>query len=118
MSEPKRVLDTNPLSREVTTWEYDDLTGKFVIETSANVGSQIDHNKRLQTDGTEGWVDPKKYWRKVASIPTVVAQMWLNQFGIDVLNPAHNAAMMRLLNSSDWRALRTALWNTGTHWKS
>jgi len=43
----------------------------------------------------------------VARIPIVVAEKWLNEHGVDVLNPDHRAAVRRLLNSNEYRWLRT-----------
>jgi hypothetical protein len=43
---------------------------------------------------------------KVASIPVSVMYEWLTKFGVNAWNPAHQDAVIRLLNSSDYRYLK------------
>jgi hypothetical protein len=45
--------------------------------------------------------------KHVARIPLVVAEDWMNKFGVDVLNPDHRDKVRALLNDPDYRWLRT-----------
>jgi hypothetical protein len=108
----KRVLKTDPITGEVTTFEFDDLTNKAVITAEANVGDQIDDNKREQNDEQR---EIPGLGQKVAHIPPTVGLYWLNTYGVDVWSgdPDHRRAVMVLLNQPEWRHLRTNSWDLG-----
>lgn len=58
-------------------------------------------------DKTGGKV--KSGWgRKIADIPLNVWLLWKEKYGIDALDKNHAAGVRRLLNSNEWRHLRTA----------
>ena len=67
----------------------------------------LDSNKAEYNSGIDGWT-PSRDMRKVAEIPLIVAEIWRNTLGVDVFDPNHAPAVSRLLNSSEWRYLRTA----------
>ena len=45
--------------------------------------------------------------RMVARIPLIVIAKWRNELGVDYWNPDHQGKVDELLNSADWRWLRT-----------
>jgi hypothetical protein len=45
--------------------------------------------------------------RLSARIPLTVYYEWKNKFGVDVFNPDHKEGVKRLLNSADYRYLKT-----------
>jgi hypothetical protein len=45
--------------------------------------------------------------RMVARIPLIVIAKWRNELGVDYWNPDHQDKVDELLNSTDWRWLRT-----------
>jgi hypothetical protein len=63
----------------------------------------IDANKRAQVDNLNTRMGEME---KVASIPVSVMYEWLTKYGINAWNPAHQDAVIRLLNSSDYRYLK------------
>lgn len=69
----------------------------------------IDANKRSQNSGQTGW-NGDKSMRRAASIPVVIQLEWMTKYGVDLHNPDHAAGVRRLLNSSDYRYLRTHEW--------
>jgi hypothetical protein len=79
---------------------------KFAVVATQDVGPIIEANKAQATDGTDGY-SPSRLTKHVARIPLVVAEQWLNDFGINVLDQNHKPAVVRLLNSSEWAWLRT-----------
>lgn len=80
---------------------------QFVFHATQDVEAILDRNKELANDGTRGYT-PSKDMRYVGEIPLVVAEKWKNELGVDVFNKDHWPAVRRLLNSNEWRYLRTA----------
>jgi hypothetical protein len=85
----------------------------FKIEATQDVNPIIDHNLAAQNADPAGWYTKSKALRLTAKIPLIVAEKWRNELGIDVFNPNHWPAVRRLLNSSDWYALRTVRTHLG-----
>jgi hypothetical protein len=77
----------------------------FVVTATQDVGPILDANKEDQSFAT-GY-SPSRDLKHVARIPLVVAEHWLNKYGVNVLNPNHKAAVRKLLNDHDWLFLRT-----------
>jgi hypothetical protein len=65
--------------------------------------SIIDANKQAQVDTLNTRMGEME---KVASIPVSVMYEWLTKFGVNAWNPAHQDAVVRLLNCSDYRYLK------------
>jgi hypothetical protein len=89
----------------VTVSRFDDFGG-MVEEISQDCEPILDHNKALAAEGS-GY-SPSGDLRRVASIPLVLVEKWLREEGLDVFDPAHDAALRRKLNSSEYLYLRTA----------
>lgn len=111
----KRLLDYDP-ETATTTWHYyDDHTDETYIEEIQDVQPYLEINKALQNVGTGGSTRGvneyssrgiKKEWWHVASIPNGVIAQWL-QKGINVYEKDHWPKVKQLLNSPEWRYLRT-----------
>lgn len=84
--------------------------GTTVIRTIGTTMPIIEDNKARQTDGTRGYT-PCKDWRRAAHIPNIIAHAWLHNYGVNLYDPDHAPAVERLLNSNEWRHLRTAEFN-------
>jgi hypothetical protein len=95
---------------------FDDLTGirrEFVrvddetcaIKASADCSAILDANKQ-DANHAPNWNKARDF-HHVASIPMIVCEKWMNDYGIDILNPDHKEAVRRLLNSHEWHYLRT-----------
>jgi hypothetical protein len=82
----------------------DDKT--VVVKTSGDVEAILDANKHDANHGNP-W-SPSRDLKHVARIPVEVCMIWLNEFGVDVLNPDHRPAVRKLLNSNAWSYLRTS----------
>jgi hypothetical protein len=78
----------------------------FAVTATQDVGPILDANKEDQSFST-GYT-PSRDLKLVARIPLVVAEHWLNAYGVNVLDPNHKAAVRRLLNDRDWLFLRTS----------
>jgi hypothetical protein len=86
--------------------EIDQLDDKtFVIHTKGDVQPVLDANKEDANHG-DPW-SPSRDLKHVARIPVEICMIWLHRYGVDVLDPDHAPAVRRLLNSNEWRGLRT-----------
>lgn len=109
----KQVLKTEPITGEVTTFEYDDLTDKAVITSTADVGGQVEDNKRESRDDYH--YEIPGLGQKVAHIPPTVGLLWIEKYGVNIWSgdPDQRKAVMTLLNQPEWRFLRTNQWDLG-----
>jgi hypothetical protein len=108
----RRLLDHDPITG-ITTWhEYDASTRDTKIHTTyadAPIDAVLDLNHHMQNEN-DGWSKTKE-WRRVGSIPMAVIHDWLVREKIDVFDKNDWPAVRKKLNSSEFRKLRTALWN-------
>ena len=108
-----RLLDIDPWTgvREYTG--YDEATDSLVITRVQDVEPILDRNKALANDGRH-WKNQSGNdeigidMRHVACIPVIVQEKWLRDHGVNVNDKDHWPAVKRLLNSSDWKWLRSA----------
>ncbi|MCW5730427.1 MAG: hypothetical protein KIT20_06705 [Alphaproteobacteria bacterium] len=84
----------------------DPATGRFAIESRAEVGAVLERNRALR--GANDGYSPSRELRRVASIPPIVQLLWIERYGADPLAPGNEALLRRLLNSSEWSHLRTS----------
>jgi hypothetical protein len=86
----------------------DPATGDTIIRTTQEVAPIIANNKRLYNEG-DGY-SPSRDLRRAASVPCVMVEEILRTTGINALSsdPAHQQAMLRLLDDPAWSKLRTA----------
>ena len=102
-----RFLDTDPLDGGIETFDYDDNTETAIIRRIADVQPVIDRNKELLNHGVHQKTPGDLDMRLVASIPTGVAYVWLERYGICAWKREHWDKVKALLNSNEWRYLRT-----------
>jgi hypothetical protein len=84
----------------------EDGDGNLIVHREADVEPLLEANKALATSG-DGY-SPSRELRRAASIPMAIIEKWKNELGVDVFNPDHRPAVRRLLNSNEYRFLRTA----------
>jgi hypothetical protein len=100
------LLDFDPETGECVWHEYDDLTQTTTLTTIIDLAPCLERNKQDKNDGSNGY-SPSRELQRVASIPNVLIEKWLNEEGIDVFNNNHWPAVARKLNSSEYMYLRT-----------
>ena len=92
------------------TFHKDAVTGKITIHKEQDVEPLLELNKKAQAINNGSW---KGDMHHVASIPTIVIEMWTEELK---LKQAHNANPLHKenrkflkakLNSPDWALLRT-----------
>ena len=105
----KRLLDHS--GNVISTFHYDESTDLATIQQTQDCEPIIEHNKRLQTMN-DGY-SPSRELRRVASIPLIVFEGWLQEDGLSWLDYSlmgrreQAAYRARRLMSSDWRHLKT-----------
>lgn len=102
-----RFFDYDPLSGATETFDYDESSDTAIIHRSADVQPIIDRNKEL-ANHTDGWTSRERDMRHAASIPMEVALIWLQRYGIRAWSKEHADKVKQLLNSNEWRYLRTS----------
>lgn len=99
-------LGIDPLTGIETVHHYDHDTRITRIERVQNLEPILERNKELAKTEHQA-IGIKRNWWHAGTIPNIIIEKWLNEFGIDFFNPDHWPAVKRLLNSPDWRYLRT-----------
>ena len=93
----KKKIDKNQI------FHYHNPTGEFAIEHIEDIQPLIDSNKKLQQEDHS----IRDEFRLSARIPMTVVYEWKRKFGVDLLNKDHKDAVKKLLNSPDYRYLKT-----------
>ena len=101
-----RVLDIDPISGIATTFRYDSELDKTIIGYHQNTTPIIEANKRAVIE-TDAKAQMKNDLVHYARIPTIVQYEWLYKHGVDFNKTEHQKAWMRLLNSPDYKYLKT-----------
>src|SRR5690606_20002967 len=86
---------------------YDEAEDRFAVESVADITSVIERNKALFTADDGGW-SPTREWRRVASFPPIVIEIFKRRWGADPLARGNEALLRRLLNEPELRHFRTA----------
>lgn len=81
--------------------------GKFALHYSQDVEPVLEINKTKQACGRGYYAEDNEMW-KVASIPVTVIYEWIRRYGVNPTEPEHHDLLRRLLNSNEWRYLKTA----------
>ena len=101
----RALLDADPLTgiRQYFGWDRDG--NEYLIDEvdKSTVNAVLDRNKELSNHHASRKGD---MWL-VASIPSWVQYEWLDKHGVQFWNPDHREGVKRLLNSSDYRYLKT-----------
>ena len=107
-----RSVEYDPLTKTTTKFHIDD--GQIIIEEIQDVQDILEANKRAATHDVGGGgrltetdrKGIKNGWWKVASIPNTVIAQWL-KLGVNIHRPDDWPKIRKLLNSPEWRYLRT-----------
>lgn len=101
----KRLLEHDEFSG-LTEVFHPGMDGKWAIESIQDVEPILDKNKALHNHD-DGY-SPSREMRRAATIPNIIIMKWRRELGVDIHNPDHWPKVKQLLNSSEWRYLRTA----------
>lgn len=101
---------SDDLILEKEAWQerfsFDESENRFNLQLRADIKNVIERNKKLanQNDG----YSPSREWRRVATIPLIVVEMWKKIYGTNPLARGNEKLLRRLLNDPDLRGLRTS----------
>ena len=84
-------------------FHYDNPSGEFAIEHIEDIQPLIDSNKRLQQEDHH----IKDDFRLSARVPMTVYYEWKQKFGIDAQKKEDWPAVKKLLNSPEYKYLKT-----------
>ena len=93
----RRKLDDNQI------FHWHEPTKEMAIEHIQNIQPLIDSNKKLQQEDHH----IKDDFRLSARIPMTVYYEWKNKYGVDLFNPNHKEGVRKLINSPEYRYLKT-----------
>jgi len=86
------------------TFHFHSADGTSAIQhKSEDLTKLLDQNKRLQQEDHH----IKDELRLSARIPVTIYYEWKNKFGVDLYDKNHAPAVRKLLNSPDYRYLKT-----------
>ena len=86
------------------TFHFHSADGTSAIQhKSEDLTKLLDQNKRLQQEDHS----IRDELRLSARIPVTIYYEWKNKFGVDLYDKNHAPAVRRLLNSPDYRYLKT-----------
>ena len=93
----KKKIDKNQI------FHYHNPTGEFAIEHIEDIQPLIDSNKKLQQEDHHRADE----FRLSARIPMTVVYEWKRTYGVDLFNKNHKEGVRKLLNSPEYRYLKT-----------
>lgn len=104
---PRRLLDWDPETGVAEYHDYDAHTDTTTIETVQDVAPILEMNKALANEPEHLRKGMKAELVHVASIPIGVQFKWLKDHGVNLFDKNDMPKIKRLLNSPDYRYLRT-----------
>jgi hypothetical protein len=99
-----RFLSRDPLSGAVEHFKYDAGEDRCIIRRTVDHEPLIEANKRLASSW-DGW-NRDRSMRLAARITPEIQLEWLQKYGIRSWDKNHRKAVLRLLNSNEYRYLR------------
>lgn len=92
---------------DVAHYSEPDGEGGLLIHSVQDVAPILERNKAM-ANHNDGYT-PSREMRRVAFIPDIIRQKWLNEEGWDAYRPhLYGDKLVAKLNDPDWRYLRTA----------
>ena len=89
-----------------TIHHYDEMTGKTHLEYVQDVEGLVDKNKALHNTEHQK-IGIKNSWMHAATIPDIVQLQWKKKYNIDIYSEEDWPRIRKLLNSPDYRYLKT-----------
>ena len=103
----RRLIATDPITGLMTWHEHDEATDTMTIGYSADSKPILERNKILQNDADFSKKGIKQEFWKYAEIPVEVQLHWLINKGVDINNRDHAKKMFELVNSPEYKYLKT-----------
>jgi hypothetical protein len=103
----KRFVDYDPSSGITTYFDYDHSTDTSIVSMEQDVSTVLEVNKILQSSQSYTKKGMRADWWHYASIPNIVIEKWINEFGVNVFDRNHEKKVFSLLNQPEYRYLKT-----------
>jgi hypothetical protein len=105
----KRLLGHDADTGVSEIFHYDALTGDVSIETVQDVSGILDDTSERRNDEQYTKDGIKNEMWHYARVPIVVQMKWLAEYGSKnwPMRPGNEKLLFRLLNSPDWKYLKT-----------
>lgn len=103
----KRLLDYDPTTKTTTWHDYDHSNRKTYIITEQDCEGIVEANKRKQNSHNTSQFSKKADYYHFASVPNTVLMEWKTKHGVDWNNKDDLPKIERLLQSNEYRYLRT-----------
>lgn len=103
----KRLLDHDPVTGTSTYHDYDHNDKTTQIVEVQDISSILEHNKKLQNEERYKRAGIKEDWYHFASVPNSVLLKFRQEHHLDWRNKDDLKKIERLLNTSEYRYLRT-----------
>jgi hypothetical protein len=97
----------------VETWFHPQPDGTFVIESKQDVEPALEFNKASAVE--VGKKTRGKYMAHAAHVPDVVQYEWIKKYGFNPVFAEDKRLLRRLLDSNEWKYLRTSEIYLGNH---
>lgn len=111
----RRLLDYDATQRLATYHDYDHQTRTTYIEYVQDVEEHLDFSKDRQNDQQYKRDGIKRNRMHFAHIPVIVQMEWMTKYGVRMWDKNHEKKVFALLNSPEYRHLRTV--DKGTAFK-
>ncbi len=95
------LIDINP-DAGLETWFHRMHDGEWAYQTIQDVEPILEANRWNQNHNHMTGA-----FRRVASIPLIIIEKWNRELGVNYWDPDHQDKVDQLLNSSEWKWLRT-----------
>lgn len=103
----REILSRDPITGIETIFHDRPDTDGFTLETRQDISSIIEANKKAQNEG-DGYT-PSRDMKHVATVPFIVLQIWAQEAGVEMSDPAFSEIIKRKLNDSDLKYFRTGM---------
>ncbi len=101
-------IDTEIENGIQTDLFYDAETDRMVVNRTQDVESILEANKRKYNDFGDRHLHRGETFHHAASIPNIVIERWIKEYGTNPLDKGNEALLKRILNDPDNKFLRTS----------
>lgn len=113
-----RLLDIDPLTGAVETFEYDAVAGHSIVTRTEDVDHILDLNQASYNEGkgkSASWRgDDNDFWF-VGRIPLTLLQSWLDEF--NAARPGQDKLYSFLIENEEWERFMYGRWNSSEYRK-
>lgn len=103
----RMLIDRDPFTGEAVYYEFNHATEHAVVTHEQDVSRILENNKADFNDDERTKAGIKRDWWHYARVPNTVIVEWKQKYGVDFYNRGDRKKVFQLLNSPDYRMLKT-----------